>query len=110
VRGYPVFTRRLTLSSPTDDGRVITNTASSLLHKNGPVAAVRLLGVGCTGLTDETADQLGLFDAEEKTRRSTLNHTPDQITQKFGNRAIGELSDNSQEKSGLSTQVKRGDD
>ena len=52
VRGYPVFTRRLTLSSPTDDGRVITNTASSLLHKNGPVAAVRLLGVGCTGLTD----------------------------------------------------------
>ena len=110
VRGYPVFTRRLTLSSPTDDGRVITNTASSLLHKNGPVAAVQLLGVGCTGLTDETADQLGLFDAEEKTRRSTLNHTLDQIIQKFGNRAIGELSDNSQEKSGLSTQVKRGDD
>ncbi|MBT5624656.1 MAG: DNA polymerase IV [Proteobacteria bacterium] len=110
VRGYPVFTRRVTLSSPTDDGRVITNTATSLLHKNGPVAAVRLLGVGCTGLTDETADQLGLFDAEEKTRRSTLNHTLDQITQKFGNRAIGELSVNSQEKAGLSTQVKRGDD
>ena len=39
-----------------------------------------------------------------------IQNLQDQITQKFGNRAIGELSVNNQEKAGLSTQVKRGDD
>lgn len=110
LRGYPIFTRRMTLSEPTDDGRVITDIATQLLYENGPKEPVRLLGVGCTGLTDEKTDQLDLFDVKEKTRRSALNQTLDAITRRFGKKAIGELASGDWEQVGLSTQVKRGDD
>ncbi len=110
ARGYPVFTRRLTLSQATDDGKVIAETATKLLYQNGPTSAIRLLGVGCTGLSQDHTNQLGLFDGKEASRRSVINKTVDQITQRFGKRAIGELSAQRHEQVGLSTQVKRGDD
>ena len=110
VRGYPAFTRRTTLLQPTDDGRTIAKSAIDLLYRSGPKDAIRLLGVGCTGLTDESADQLPLFGAERKAKRETLNQTLDQITQRFGRKAIGELSGAAREQVGLSMQIKRGDD
>ena len=110
VRGYPVFTRRTTLLQPTNDGRTIAESATELLHRSGPKDAIRLLGVGCTGLTDEAADQLPLFGAEKKAKRETLNQALDQITQRFGTKAIGELSRTTREQVGLSMQIKRGDD
>ncbi|MGA1455665.1 MAG: DNA polymerase IV [Arenicellales bacterium] len=110
ARGYPVFTRRLTLPKPTDDGKTIAQTAIRLLKENGPQGAIRLLGVGCTGLCHDAEDQLGLFDSQETERRSILNKTVDQITQRFGKAAIGELPTQQREQVGLSTQVKRGDD
>ena len=110
IRGYPVFTRRTTLLQPTDDGRTIAESATDLLYRSGPKDAIRLLGVGCTGLTGEPADQLPLFGAEQKARRKTLNQTLDQITQRFGRKAIGELSRTTREQVGLSMQIKRGDD
>ena len=66
--------------------------------------------MGCTGLTDESADQLPLFGAEKKAKRETLNQALDQITQRFGTKAIGELSRTTREQVGLSMQIKRGDD
>jgi DNA polymerase-4 len=110
IRGYPVFTRRTTLLQPTDDGRTIAESATDLLYRSGPKDAIRLLGVGCTGLTGEPADQLPLFGAGQKARRQTLNQTLDQITQRFGRKAIGELSRTTREQVGLSMQIKRGDD
>ena len=89
ARGYPVFTRRTTLAQPTDDGRTIAEHATHLLYRSGPDGAIRLLGVGCTGLTSDSVDQLPLFGASTDARRSTLNRTVDQITQRFGNKAIG---------------------
>jgi len=110
VRGYPVFTRRVTLPQPTDDGHTIARQATELLHRSGPKDAIRLLGVGCTGLTAESADQLPLFGAEKKSKRETLNQTLDEITRRFGRKAIGELPRTAREQVGLSMQVKRGDD
>jgi len=110
VRGYPVFTRRVTLPQPTDDGHTIARQATELLYRSGPKDAIRLLGVGCTGLTAESADQLPLFGAEKKSKRETLNQTLDEITRRFGRKAIGELPHTAREQVGLSTQVKRGDD
>ena len=110
ARGYPVFTRRTTLAQPTDDGRTIAENAIGLLHHCGPDGAIRLLGVGCTGLTGESTDQLSLFDAGTNARRSTLNQTVDQITQRFGKKAIGALTRKDREQAGLSMQIKRGDE
>jgi len=110
VRGYPVFTRRVTLPQPTDDGHTIARQATELLYRSGPKDAIRLLGVGCTGLTAESADQLPLFGAEKKSKRETLNQTIDEITRRFGRKAIGELPHTAREQVGLSMQVKRGDD
>ena len=110
VRGYPVFTRRVTLPQPTDDGQEIARQATQLLYRSGPKEAIRLLGVGCTGLTAESVDQLPLFGAEKKARRNTLNQTLDEITRRFGRKAIGELPRTTREQVGLSMQVKRGDD
>ncbi|MBT4806631.1 MAG: hypothetical protein HOA43_05745, partial [Acidiferrobacteraceae bacterium] len=56
------------------------------------------------------ADQLSLFDAGKNARRSTLNQTVDQITQRFGKKAIGALTRKDREQVGLSMQVKRGDE
>ena len=105
-----MFTRRVTLPQPTDDGHTIARQATELLYRSGPKDAIRLLGVGCTGLTGESADQLPLFGAGQKARRETLNQTLDQITQRFGRKAIGELSRTTREQVGLSMQIKRGDD
>jgi DNA polymerase-4 len=110
ARGYPVFTRRTTLAQPTDDGRTIAEHATHLLYRSGPDGAIRLLGVGCTGLTSESVDQLPLFDASADARRSTLNRTVDQITQRFGKKAIGALARKNRDQIGLSMQIKRGDE
>ena len=110
VRGYPVFTRRVTLPQPTDDGHEIAKQATELLYRSGPKEAIRLLGVGCTGLTAESVDQLPLFGAEKKARRETLNQTLDEITRRYGRKAIGELPRTTREQVGLSMQIKRGDD
>ena len=110
IRGYPVFTRRVTLPQPTDDGHTIARQATELLYRSGPKEAIRLIGVGCTGLTAESADQLPLFGAETKSKRETLNQTLDEITRRYGRKAIGELPRTTREQVGLSMQVKRGDD
>ena len=105
-----MFTRRVTLPQPTDDGHTIARQATELLYRSGPKEAIRLIGVGCTGLTAESADQLPLFGAETKSKRETLNQTLDEITRRFGRKAIGELPRTAREQVGLSMQVKRGDD
>ena len=98
------------MAQPTDDGRTIAENAIHLLYRSGPDGAIRLLGVGCTGLTSESVDQLSLFDATTDARRSTLNRTVDQIAERFGKKAIGALARKDREQIGLSMQIKRGDE
>lgn len=60
VRGHDFVTssRAATLPGPTDDVRVVARTARRLLDELDTSAGVRLLGVGVTGLSDWTQDDL----------------------------------------------------
>lgn len=107
-RGHPLLTRRATLPEPSDDGAVLARTARDLLERT-PAAPVRLLGVGATGLVARD-EQLGLFPAapaRERARR--LNRALDEITRRFGARAVVLAGQEQPARSGLSLQHKRGE-
>jgi DNA polymerase-4 len=108
-RGYPLWTRRVTLSESTDDGGEIGRAARSLLARAGLDDAVRLLGVGATNLVPASSEQMELFGAPDDRARSTrLNRALDEIAERFGAKAVvrGELAE--AERAGLSMQIKRG--
>ena len=110
-RGYPVLSRRRTLPAPTDDGAVLSATATELLDAAALAEPVRLLGVGATGLVSAEADQLALFGAPEpERRRSRLNRAVDAIQDRFGGSAIARGGVEEAERAGLSLQLKRGEE
>jgi DNA polymerase-4 len=49
---------------------------------------IRLLGVGATRLTSETAAQRSLFDSNERDRQHALDQTVDAIRKQFGSSAV----------------------
>ncbi|MAI78748.1 MAG: DNA polymerase IV [Deltaproteobacteria bacterium] len=114
-RGYPLHTRQTTLPQATDDGAVIARAARLLLAEVGPTDAVRLIGVGVSGLEDETSEQLSLFvdpelsGREAPEERAALNRALDEITSRFGSTAVVRASQGQAERAGLSQQVKRGE-
>lgn len=87
---WPDFTtptRQLTLQQPTDQDGVIYQVAERLLETLWqPGRAVRLLGVGLSGLT-ESAHQLSLWDTPtEKERR--LLEALDSLRERYGEDAV----------------------
>lgn len=64
---FTTFNRSATLAGPTDDPRVISRTARTLLESVDTIGGVRLLGVGVSGLSDWVQDalDLGLDTAED---------------------------------------------
>lgn len=84
--GFPLITRRATLSSPTDDGQRLYREALALLEREPLPGAVRLTGVAAHELTGGDA-QLGLF-ASGPNRGERLNAALDRIAQKFGAGAV----------------------
>jgi DNA polymerase-4 len=84
---FTTLTRQITLPTATDQDEEIRRAALSLLKKvRAPGRAVRLLGVGVSGLT-EPARQLGLFDGDaEKQRR--LQGALDELQSKYGDQLI----------------------
>jgi len=84
---FTTLTRQVTLSTATDQVEDILNTALVLLGKvRASGKAVRLIGVGVSGLT-EPARQLALFDTDaERNRR--LQAAVDELQAKYGDRAI----------------------
>jgi DNA polymerase-4 len=89
---FTTITRQTTLGQPTDDGTWIFRLAEGLLLKEWrPGKAVRLIGVGVSGLV-EGPRQLGLWDGEtERDRR--LQDAMEEIKEKFGAKAIGRGKD-----------------
>jgi DNA polymerase-4 len=109
-RGYPLLTRRTTLREPSDDGAVLAAAARGLLARAAPGEAVRLLGVGASGLARADAGQLGLFEpAEARQRRRRLNRALDELAQRFGSEAVQRADQHAPERAGLSLQRKRGE-
>jgi DNA polymerase-4 len=84
---FTTLTRQVTLSQSTDQDEEIYRVALDLLGKVRPKGkAVRLIGVGVTGLGTPLR-QLGLWDAEaEKSRR--LQEALDSVRARFGSKAI----------------------
>jgi DNA polymerase-4 len=113
-RGYPIVTRRATLAEPTDDGAVLAHEARRLLERT-PRVAVRLLGVGASGLVpadagSEAGTQLGLFaPSAEQQRAVRLNRALDAIVSRFGARAVVRGGQEEAVRAGLSLQHKRGE-
>lgn len=84
---FQAITRRRTLDVPTDDGQVLYREARALLSRADLARKIRLTGVSAQELVGLN-EQLGLFSAPEPGKGDKLNHALDQITSKFGTKAI----------------------
>jgi DNA polymerase-4 len=84
---FTTLTRQVSLMAPTEDEAGIFEPALGLLKKvRAPGRAVRLLGVGVSGLR-EGVRQLGLWEAEdEKSRR--LQQAMEVLEEKYGRRMV----------------------
>ncbi len=84
---FTTLTRQTTLNDPTDQEEVITRTALDLLNAvRKPNQAVRLIGVGVSGLGPPIR-QLGLWDMDvERSRR--LQQAMDRLNEKYGRDVI----------------------
>lgn len=87
---YPLLSRSRTLPSPTDDGKLIRDTAVDLWDSAGIVEPVRLLGVALSNLQRRDQGQLDLF----RSRTDRLGSTLDAITARFGSSAISRAVEN----------------
>ena len=74
-------TKTRKLSKPTNDTRVVYNTALAIWKELSIKGPVRLLGVGLTGITKGT-HQLALFEADK--RRENLLEALDTINDRYG--------------------------
>jgi len=84
---FTTLTRQITLPQPTDNSDEILKTALKLLHDvRKPRQAVRLIGVGVSGL-GAPIRQLGLWDmGSEKSRK--LQEVVDELQAKYGKGVI----------------------
>lgn len=84
---FTTLTRQTTLTNPTDQEEDIERVALELLRAvRKPYQAVRLIGVGVTGL-GQPVRQLGLWDTNsEKERR--LQEVVDELQEKYGRNVI----------------------
>ena len=82
-----------TLPNATDTTDEIYKKAKKLFTESWKGEPLRLIGVALTNLTDESFEQLSLFeDNEKKERKRKLDATMDAIRQKFGNDKITRAS------------------
>jgi DNA polymerase-4 len=84
---FTTLTRQTTLNHPTDQEDEIAKSALELLRSvRKPKQAVRLIGVGVSGL-GQPVRQLGLWDMDsERARR--LQNVMDELQEKYGKGAI----------------------
>jgi DNA polymerase-4 len=84
---FTTLTRQVTLPGTTNQDGEIAKTALGLLRKiRRPGQAVRLIGVGVSGL-GEPMRQLELWDTDSEKERK-LQEVVDELREKYGNHAI----------------------
>jgi DNA polymerase-4 len=84
---FTTLTRQTTLTNPTDQDEEIERAALELLKVvRKPFQAVRLIGVGVTGL-GQPIRQLGLWDTDSEKERK-LQGAVDQLREKYGENII----------------------
>lgn len=87
---FTTITRQTTISQPTSESSIIANTAEKLFHKAWKSSrAVRLVGVGVSGLAPE---QLNLWDYQirelETYTENQLNSAIKDLQDKFGSSVV----------------------
>ena len=90
---FTTCTRQRRFEPPTQETRVITSIATTLLDAwlaTQPRAALRLLGVGVSGLAPAT--QLDLFTAPQTARNRELDAAVDRIRARFGRVSLAPAS------------------
>lgn len=94
---FTTLTRQTTPSHPVEDEEEIYRIAIELLASNRPEgAAVRLIGVGCSGLV-AAVRQMSIFDMaadpEARAKEDQLNEAVKALRKRFGSDAIRRGSD-----------------
>lgn len=87
---FTTWTRQATLPHPTDDAKAIEEAALALLEKVWDRLAVRLIGVGISGLRD--ARQLSLWEQPDE-RKERLYNAVRELRRRYGDAAIQPASD-----------------
>ncbi|HSQ70564.1 MAG TPA: DNA polymerase IV [Steroidobacteraceae bacterium] len=90
---FVTCTRQRQFEPPTQETQVLTAIALELFESwraTAPDSALRLLGVGVSGLA--SASQLELFTAPQTTRNRKLDATVDRIRERFGRVAVARAS------------------
>jgi DNA polymerase IV len=88
-KDFSTYTRQQHFQPATQETQVIARIATQLLKewlKEQPRAALRLLGVGVSDLTE--AQQLELFAAPETQRNRELDATVDKIRERYGSASL----------------------
>jgi DNA polymerase-4 len=84
---FTTLTRQTTLTNPTDQADEIERAALELLKAvRKPYQAVRLIGIGVTGL-GQPIRQLGLWDVDSEKERK-LQDVVDELQEKYGRNVI----------------------
>ena len=84
---FTTLTRQITLTNPTDQDEEIERVAHELLRAvRKPFQAVRLIGVGVTGL-GQPIRQLGLWDTNSEKERK-LQEVVEELQEKYGRNVI----------------------
>jgi DNA polymerase-4 len=100
----------MTLPEATDDGETLSKAAIDLLARSGLNAPVRLLGVGVANIVPQSAGQLSLFEPSERcARRDRLNRALDEISNRFGRKAVTRGTPDHAERTSPTLQIKRGE-
>ncbi len=90
AQDFTTLTRQTTLPHPTDDVAVIEASVLDLLDKAWDRLAVRLIGVGVSGLSD--ARQLSLWDLPDE-RQERLYDAVREVRKRYGDTSIRPASD-----------------
>ncbi len=87
---FKTLTRSRTLPAPTRLGEDILSAALDLFRERVDLAgrAVRLLGVGASGLEDAASPQMELFPEVRRDKRGRLTETVDEIRKKHGSGSV----------------------
>jgi DNA polymerase-4 len=88
---FTTISRQDTLAEPSDETDVLWAAAADLFEawQRRRPRAVRLIGMGASGLTGVTGRQLRLFEADPASpRRRRLDRAVDAIRERFGDDAV----------------------
>ena len=86
---FTTLTRQITLVHPTQDDKLIRDTAVRLFHEHWPKSKpIRLIGIGVSNLEQSAARQLELWETEETKKSRQLQETLDELREKFGDETV----------------------